>query len=441
MSQGTDTIYALSSGSLPAGVAVVRLSGPNSLTALRALLHSDLPPARKAALKTIRLADGAFLDRGLVLTFPAPASFTGEDCVELQLHGGRAVIARLMEEFSMMPGLRYAEAGEFTRRAFDNGKIDLVEAEGLADLLASETEMQRRLAVEQSSGRLSDLYNGWSGRLSRARALIEAELDFADEDDVPGSVASSVWSDMQRLADDIEEHLAGSARAEIIRDGFVVALSGPPNVGKSSLMNALAGRDVAIVTDIAGTTRDILSVDFAIDGYLVRLLDTAGIRDTDDPVEKEGVKRALAARRSADMVLMLSDGGRSYPDSGDLPDVPVRVRTKADLLPENQGDTDGMILVSTVTGAGIDTLKSLIADQLSTRFGSAATLIPARERHRKNLQVTLSSIRDALSGHEAHLDMRAEALRMAGHALGKITGRVDVEDLLGIIFSEFCIGK
>lgn len=439
-----DTIFALSSGSLPAGVAVVRISGPLAFSVLEKLCRQQDPEPRRAALRNLYLTDGSFLDQGLVLTFPGPASFTGEDCVELQLHGSRAVISALIRDLSHIDGLRYAEAGEFSRRAFDNGKMDLVEAEGLADLLAAETEMQRRLAVEQSRGHLSAVYSGWADRLSRARALIEAELDFADEDDVPGSVSETVWRDMRILSDEIREHLTGSERAEIIRDGFIVVLSGPPNVGKSSLMNALAGRDVAIVTDIAGTTRDVISAEFSIDGYLVRLVDTAGIRETADPVEQEGVRRAVAARHSADMILLLDDG--SAPVQADAaPDelkgkLVRRIGTKSDLA-GGTGREGADLLISVATGQGVTELRDMIASELASRLGSASMLIPARERHRKNLETTLSCIMEALSGTAEQLDMRSEALRLAGHALGRITGRVDVEDLLGIIFSEFCIGK
>lgn len=440
MSQSTDTIYALSSGSLPSGVAIIRISGSKAIEALRSLVGDELPAPRQTSLKTIRDRNGEVIDQALIVQFPSPRSFTGEDCVELHVHGSRAVVSAIFS-FLETIGLRPAEAGEFSRRAFDNGKMDLVEVEGLADLLQAETEMQRRLAVEQSSGHLSELYDGWANQLTRCRALIEAELDFADEDDVPGSVAAQVWETVVQLERDLRRHLADGQGSEIIRDGFKVALLGAPNVGKSSLMNALSGRDVAIVTDVAGTTRDVLSVDLDIDGYLVTLFDTAGLRETNDIVEREGIKRAERTAEGADLVLYLTDIDSDTQQFVTGPDArTLFVRTKTDLgILERSGGAD--LLVSAQAGTGLEALKSAIKCAIEQHVGSGTSLMPARLRHKKRLEETLNYVREALKSEGMELAIRSEYLRLAATSLGRVTGRVDVEDLLGVIFSEFCIGK
>lgn len=438
-----DTIFALSSGSLPAGVAIIRLSGPQAVgAALQLTRHTGSFQPRHAYLKTIRDRNGQPIDSGLLLYFPGPNSFTGEDCIELQVHGSRAVVQSIFTELGNIVGMRAAEAGEFSKRAFDNGKMDLIEVEGLADLLHAETEMQRRLAVEQSSGNLSRLYDGWAGKLTKARALIEAELDFADEDDVPGSVSERVWLDIEALHDDIAIHLSHSSNAEIMRDGFRIALIGPPNVGKSTLMNALSGRDVAIVTDIAGTTRDVLSVDMNIDGHFVRLFDTAGVRDTDDLVEQEGIKRALQHAEAADLVLILQafDSDTKQINEELSNSSRLLIETKSDLIPITS-DSRETLSISAKTGDGLNELKQKISDILENKLSSATTLAPVRARHKNRLEETLHYVSEALNSEGADLEIRSEYLRLAANCLGRITGRVDVEDLLGIIFSEFCIGK
>ncbi|WP_176728028.1 tRNA uridine-5-carboxymethylaminomethyl(34) synthesis GTPase MnmE [Rhizobium sp. YK2] len=434
-----ETIYALSSGGLPAGVAVIRISGNQALPSAESLAGT-LPQPRQAALRTIRRRNGLVIDRGLVLVFPGPASFTGEDCVEIHVHGGKAVVNALLEELSTFEHCRMAEHGEFSRRALENGKMDLVEVEGLADLIGAETEMQRRLALEHAAGGLSDLYNGWADRLTRARALIEAELDFADEDDVPGSASDKVWADMQRLRLEISGHLAGADLGEIIRDGLKVVIAGAPNAGKSSLMNTLAKREVAIVTDIAGTTRDVLHVDLNIEGYAVRLYDTAGLRDTDEVVEREGIRRALRTVADADLVLSLAEIGgeaqRSFPDfTGKV----LTVGTKADIHAEKTNQYD--LLISSTTGSGLAELHELLRQDLEARSGALSLALPSRLRHRTLLSESLDAVEAALGSEDRGLDIRAEYLRQAATSLGRITGRVDVEDLLDVIFSEFCIGK
>ncbi len=434
------TIYALSSGGLPAGVAVIRISGRSAFS-VAGSLAGTLPAPRQALLKTIRTRNGLTIDRGLVLIFPGPASFTGEDCVEVHVHGGKAVVNALLAELATFDGCRLAEHGEFSRRALENGKMDLVEVEGLADLISAETEMQRRLALEHAAGGLSELYNGWADRLTRARALIEAELDFADEDDIPGSVSDMVWADMQRLHSELSDHLKGADLGEIIRDGLKVVIAGPPNAGKSSLMNALAKREVAIVTDIAGTTRDVLHIDLNIEGYAVKLYDTAGLRETDEIVEREGIRRALNTVADADLVLSLAEIGHGpqldFPGfSGKI----VTLGTKSDLHP-GQGDGEYDVLISSETGAGLTALHQFLRQDLQDRSESLSLALPSRLRHRMLLGESLAAVAAALASEDRGLDIRAEYLRRAATSLGRITGRVDVEDLLDVIFSEFCIGK
>jgi len=442
MPASADTIYALSSGALPAGVAVIRISGAKAFIALRALTGRDLSLPRTASLCSIRNRNHEIIDQSLVIVFPAPNSFTGENCVEIHSHGSRAVMASIFAELDNLEGLRPADAGEFSRRAFENGKMDLLEVEGLADLLQAETEMQRRLAVEQSSGQLSALYDGWANRLTRARALIEAELDFADEEDVPDSVATQVWEAMAALKGEINAHLQGGGNGEIIRDGFKVALVGEPNAGKSTLLNALSGREVAIVTDIAGTTRDVLSVDINLDGYLVRIFDTAGIRETQDVVEREGVRRAVLTAETADLILILQDNDSTPKQSiGSFDNQrSLRVRTKT-LLRSRASDDDFDLSISAKEGIGLDELRRALKREIERRVGAGQTLVPARARHKKRLEETLNYVSDALDSETLDLAIRSEYLRLAATSLGRITGRVDVEDLLGVIFSEFCIGK
>lgn len=431
--QSVDTIFALSSGALPSGVAVVRLSGPHTREVLRHLL-GKLPAPRHAVYASIRNRKGLILDRGLALLFPEPASFTGEDCAELHLHGGKAVVAAVLTELSSIAGLRHAEAGEFSKRAFLNGKLDLLQAEALADLIEAETEAQRRFAVSNAGGSQSQLYEAWRGRLLYARAMIEAELDFADESDVPGSISDVVWADMASLRAEIGRHIDDFHKAEMIRDGFRVAILGAPNAGKSSLLNSLVRRDAAIVTDEPGTTRDVIEVALDLNGYKVRIADTAGIRNEADTVEAIGIGRAIRAGQAADLALILIEPGGRRPQLK-LSTEQVIVRSKADLGNEAQ---NGELALSTVSGFGLDRLLDLIASKAEAA-ARVTGAIPSHLRHVELLARGRDAIEAAVAGEE--LELKAEELRRASDELGRISGRIDPEELLGAVFSSFCIGK
>ena len=433
-----DTIFALSSGGLPSGVAVIRLSGPATRLVL-CRLAGQLPPARELALRSIRDREGRFLDRGLVVYFPAPHSFTGEDCAELHLHGGRAVVSAVLDTLGREAGLRSAEAGEFTRRAFLEGKLDLTRAEGLADLIAAETEAERRLALATSAGVLDRLYSGWRAQLLQARALLEAELDFADESDIPGSVADRVWPDLATLHGEIRRHLSGYKSAEMIRDGYRVVILGAPNAGKSSLLNALAGREAAIVTDIPGTTRDIVEITLDLGGYRVHLSDTAGLRESADKVERIGIARARERAEEADLLLLLSDGQTPLPEiAGTV--ARMIVRTKIDVNPPaDEAPCD--FYVSSFTGEGLKQLSDGIQRHAAAAMNIGERAVPIRARHVQLLSECSVAIERATAIGSNQLELAAEELRHAADALGRITGAIDVEEVLGSIFSTFCIGK
>ena len=435
------TIFALSSGRPPAAIAVVRISGPFARNGLAALAPK-LPEPRRAALRRLRdPATGSVLDEALVLWLPGPATETGEDMVELHLHGGRAVVAAVLGALGTVPGLRPAEPGEFTRRAFENGRLDLTAVEGLADLIFAETEAQRAQAMRQFQGLLGGRAETWRTRLIEALALVEARIDFSDQD-VPDDLIGPALHAARQLLDEIDETLRDQRRGERLRDGLVVAIAGPPNAGKSSLLNAIAKREVAIVSPHAGTTRDVIEVHLDLDGYPVTLIDTAGIRATDDPVEQEGVRRARARAAAADLVLWVVDAAAGEAASVE----PGRwiVRNKIDLVggagqsPGSGGD--GTFRISATSGAGVDGLVAALADYAGTLLAEPALV--TRERHR----VVLAEARDALGRalaerRQGREDIIAEELRLAARALGRLTGRVDVEDILDVIFRDFCIGK
>lgn len=435
-----ETIFALASGAGRAGVAVVRVSGPDAHLCLTSLTGKKLPPPRRAMLRPVMTPEGAVIDQALILWFPGPASFTGEDTVEFHLHGGRALVQALLDALGSFPGVRLAEPGEFTRRAVLNGKLDLTQAEAIADLVDAETEAQRRQALRQYDGALGALYDGWRSDLSRALAWIEAAIDFSDEE-LPEEVIAEAHRMTDKLYGEIVQHLDDAHRGELVRDGLTVAIVGPPNAGKSSLLNALAGRDVAIVSETAGTTRDIIDVRMNLGGYAVVVADTAGLREAADAIEAEGVRRALARAESADLVLLLQDGSApamalNMPDK--LVNKPVlSVWNKTDLAwPESH---DGLKL-STQSGEGLDAVIAAITEAAKQQLDNQSEApVLTRARHREALVEAVAALERA-HATEA-LELFAEDLRLAVRAIGRITGRVDVEDLLDVIFRDFCIGK
>ena len=515
-----DTIFALSSGRGPAAIAVVRISGSRAGAALK-ILSGKIPAPRQAALARIRGADNEIIDEALALWFPAPASETGEDVAELQLHGGRAVVAATLAALARIEGLRPAEAGEFTRRAFENGKLDLTAVEGLADLVAAETEGQRRQAFRQMKGLLGDRAETWRQRLIQALAWVEARIDFSDEADVPDNLLAPALAVARELETEIAAALADGGRGERLREGLVVAIAGPPNAGKSTLLNRLARREAAIVSPFAGTTRDVIEVHLDLGGWPVTLLDTAGIRETDDPVELEGVRRAQQRAAAADLVLWVVDAGeaiaannaaaksaaKAASDPGQaspavIPGRDQRERTrndedfagfafsspptwlvrnkidlmkgpkrsnelvelsitknedvsdpnktlksmvKAELISSNElvsANSELEFSLSAATGEGFDALLGRLARDAGEFLGGTDSALVTRARHRRALEEVLAALRRAQSDEVAgREDLLAEELRLAAAALGRLTGRVDVEDILDVIFRDFCIGK
>lgn len=442
------TIYALSSGAQKAGIAVIRISGPVAGACLEALTGA-LPPARVASLRAVRHpVSRVFIDHGLVLWFPGPRSATGEDLAELHLHGGRAVLKATFDALGEVDHVRPAEGGEFTRRAFENGKLDLTQVEGLADLINAETEVQRRQALRQAEGRLGSLYESWRLALIQAQGLVEAAIDFSDEGDVSQDAVSRAEKAVSSLVGAVSAHLKDAARGEIVRSGYRVVLAGPPNSGKSSLLNCLAQRDVAIVSAEPGTTRDVLDVHLDLDGYSVLISDTAGLRDAGGPIEQEGMRRALERAETADLIVWLKDatdpGAPAPPDVLRRSQVPIlMVVTKMDLLQGKGplGAMGGDLMLSSVSGAGVDHLMQRIVTLIVEQLGTGDAIPLTQARHRQALVACVQSLEAFLHGAGGAIEIRAENLRRAAHELGRLTGRVDVEDVLGEIFSRFCIGK
>jgi len=437
------TIFALSSGRPPSAIAIVRVSGPQAGSALTAV-GGGIPPARIVTRVLLRDAAGQPLDDAVVLWFPGPASATGEDVAEFHVHGGRAVLASVFAALGRIENMRAAEPGEFTRRAFENGKLDLTEAEGLDDLIHADTDRQRRQALRQLKGLLGDKARDWRAGIIEASALIEAGIDFSDEGDVPAELIAPALKKIKTLLDEIEEVLAAQGQSERLRDGLVVAITGPPNVGKSTLMNQLARREVAIVSPHAGTTRDVIEVQLDLDGYPVTVIDTAGIRETDDPVEQEGVRRARARAGEADLVLWLADAAAEEIDHGGAAPVWL-VRNKIDLdsvgrpMAEVAGQRHFMI--SARRGDGVPELIAGLVRFAEGYFGASEGGLISRVRQRQLLQETAFSLRRSIGAVGEGEELVAEELRIAAHCLGRLLGRVDVEDILDVIFREFCVGK
>jgi len=436
------TIFALSSGRPPSAIAIVRVSGPQAGAALD-LLAGKIPQPRCATRALLRDRNRQPIDDAVVLWFPKPASATGEDVAEFHVHGGRAVLALLFTALASIEQMRSAEPGEFTRRAFENGKLDLTEAEGLDDLIHADTDRQRRQALRQLKGLLGDKARDWRAQIIEAQALIEAAIDFSDEGDVPAELITPALAKMTTLRDEIEHALASQGRSERLRDGLVVAIAGPPNVGKSTLMNQLARREVAIVSPHAGTTRDVIEVQLDLDGYPVTVIDTAGIRETDDPVEQEGVRRARSRAAEADLVLWLADATSekvSYETN-----TPVwLVRNKIDLdQAASEADVADLrtFRISASRGDGIAELVAALVSFAHDYFGANEDGLVTRERQRKLLDETVAALTRAIGAIWTGEELVAEDLRAAAYALGRLLGRVDVEDILDVIFREFCIGK
>lgn len=443
----TETIFALSSAPGRAGVAVIRISGPDAKTCLMRIA-GDLPRPRTAALRRFRTPGGAVFDKGLALWFPGPASFTGEDSAELHVHGGPAVVEAAVGALAAF-GARPAEPGEFSRRAFEHGKLDLTEAEGLADLIDAETEAQREQALAQMTGSLRSVYDAWRADLLDALASLEGEIDFPDEDDVPDALAARAAEPVARLLAAMRAHLDDAGRGERVREGFTIALIGPPNAGKSSLLNALARREAAIVTDIPGTTRDVVEVRMVLGGFAVILADTAGLRETADLVESEGVRRALARAESADVRLGLLDVSRET--------LPVEltdclragdglVRTQIDRgapLPVAPPPAVREFRLSAVTGEGVAELEAWLAQTVQHRLGRREAPALSRARHRRGVEQALEALEraDMALASGGRVEIAALEVRHAVRALEGLTGRIDVEDVLGAVFSQFCIGK
>lgn len=433
-----DTIFALSSGIGRAGVAVIRASGPAAVQLPLLFGGSDIQP-RTAVLSRLRKPGTEdVIDRGLMIFFPAPASFTGEDIVEFHVHGGRAVVVAMLQALSSIAGLRAAEPGEFTRRAFANGKLDLTSAEGLGDLIAADTELQRRRAIRQMEGAVEESCRLWRSILLQTQALIEAYLDFPDEEEIPGDVTDEIRGSLGELLESFRKALAERGASEIIRDGAVVLIAGPPNSGKSSLMNRIARRDVAIISEIPGTTRDLLEITVDLRGLPVTFVDSAGIRETMDPIESHGIERTRRRAKVAQLVLWLSPEDNPSPKP-DLDAAKIEVvSTKIDLTTEFIGNRG----ISAATGAGLDELLDFVYDIIVGSIGSASAGLLASARQFEGVSAAADHVSAALAQLElTRFELVAEELRLASRRLAELTGEIEVEDLLDEVFGRFCLGK
>jgi len=444
MQSSDQTIFALSSGRAPSAIAILRVSGPQARMAVERLC-GKLPSPRFARFATLRDLDGSAIDESVTLWFPGPHSATGEDVAEFHVHGGRAVIAAMFDALGAIDGLRPAEPGEFTRRAFENGKLDLTEAEGLDDLIHADTDRQRRQALRHLKGLLGAKAETWRQQIIEASALIEAGIDFSDEGDVSEELIAPALKKIAALKSEIEETLYLSAQSERLREGLTVAIAGPPNAGKSTLLNRLARREAAIVSPHAGTTRDVIEVHLDLDGYPVTVIDTAGVRDTHDPVEQEGVRRARDRARTSDLVLWLvdaNDKSATLPETEDDHAPVWIVRNKVDLAGDgNANAARAQFDISASRGDGVSELIAALVSYAQDYFGSGEMALVSRARHRTLLRETVEALDRAGRSADMGDELLAEELRIAIHSLGRLTGRVDVEDILDVIFREFCIGK
>ncbi len=457
----TDTIIALASGSGRAGVAVIRASGPGSAGLLRALTRegadvsreTSLPAPRRAAIRTLRDAQGGFIDEAIVLWMPGPHSYTGEDVVEFHVHGGAAVVEAVLASATVSRLCRIADPGEFTRRAFDAGRMDLTQAEAVGDLIDAETEGQRRQAGRLYQGEAARVFEGWRGLLMSAMAALEASIDFPDEADIPGEINLTALEPIEALAAELEAALGDAGRLRSVREGFRIAILGPPNAGKSSLMNRLARREAAIVSPIAGTTRDVVEVRLVLAGYPVWVADTAGLREAADAIEAEGIRRALARAEEADLRLWVSDAadvsretrpGARRSGLGEARPGDIQVLNKADLLSAAPAEAgEDVFVVSAQSGAGFEALESRLARIVRERLETDEAPLVTRARHRELVEEALAAVERALEGARIGMgaELVSEDLRLAARALGRITGSIDAEDLLDRIFSQFCVGK
>lgn len=444
MLESAPTIFALSSGRDKAGIAVVRVSGPNAGAALKTLTGA-LPQPRFAALAAVHGPSGDLIDRGLVLWFPAPASITGEDVAEVHVHGGPAIVSALLAALGAQPGLRPAEPGEFSRRAFHNGKLDLTQIEALADAINAETEAQRSQAIRQMEGEMGRTVDAWRTEVMGALAHIEAAIDFADEE-LPLNILPDAAARIEAVISPMERQLKDRHRGERLRDGVRMVLIGAPNVGKSSVLNRLARRNAAIVSPMAGTTRDVLEVHLDLAGYPVILVDTAGLRDVTEDVEAQGVHRARAQSHAADVKIALFDGSKWPPQDAETADMvdgdTLVVVNKSDLMDGGTGAPGDHLFISAKTGAGLDDLVHRLGVLAAEKAGLGGQSWLTRARHRDALVACVGHLRAFLATKDTTgVEISAEELRLGARALGRITGRVDVDDLLDIVFTDFCIGK
>ena len=442
------TIYALSSGPGIAGVAVVRVSGKETLKVVKLITNDDLPTPRVATRRKMNnINTNELIDEGLVIWFPGPQSYTGEDLAEFHVHGSRAVVAALHASISKIENCRLAEPGEFTKRAFQNGKINLMKAESIADLISAETEIQRKQAIKIMNGKSSDKFNSWREKLLKILSHVEAKIDFPDED-LPKEILHEIKQTSEQVSNEIQKVLKDQRVGEIIREGFKIAIVGPSNVGKSSLLNYLSKKDVAIVSEVAGTTRDVIETHLNLDGYPVIISDTAGIRDSKDEIEKKGIKLALNRAEEADLRLVVIEP-KNLDFTGFLKGLfdenSILVINKSDLLLKNLDEQIKKlehVLISIIKNSNLDILINKIKNKLKNKFISSEDILITRERHRQHLEQCVEHLKNFNDKKKNdYLDKGAEDLRLATRHLGMIVGKVNVEEILDSIFNDFCIGK